>query len=729
MRPLYQRLSVWFGFLVFAVLLVVNAFVLRRAVDVQINNSRWIDHTDEVMIELGEIQSMLVDAETAQRGYLYTGEPRYLAPFATAGQVNSHIDVLERLVADNPQQAQLIPSLRELARQKIDELSSTVALYQAGKSAEARATVLSDHGKRIMDQIRDLLRRMRERETDLHSWRSQQTARSQRTTLLSLYGLTVVSLAGLLILCLWILRDIRTRERHAEVIRRQEEWWRVTLTSIGDAVIATDADARITFINPIAESITGFRSREAVGRLLKEVLPLFNEETLEEVPNPIEKVLTTGAIAGLANHTVVKRRNGSFVPIEDSAAPIRDSANQIVGVVLVFRDATQERELSRLQKEAEETVRASEARLQSAASAANMGLWTWNIGTNEILANEQCKALFDVAPGEKFEYATAIGRLHSEDRHKTEAAIAASIKTGGLYNAEYRVVWRDGSVRWISAAGRCSCDDHGQPITLAGACVDITERRTLEEAVRVSHSLSAASRLAHELAHHINNPLAIVTQSLYLLSDRATDPRLKPDLLKAAEDATARVAHISRQLLGLHAPRQSPSLVCLNDLMDDAIHAYVSAFPAGSVEIYRDYHDGAEIFASSSDMRQLCANLLANVFEHAKGGGKIAVRMRQARDPISGHFGVRLVVADNGPGIPDHLRHTIFDAFFSTKDSKGMGLGLWTARGIVNKYGGAIRWKTSTRPQRSGTVFQVFLPTSPEPVRTSERVAVSAQRM
>ena len=241
-------------------------------------------------------------------------------------------------------------------------------------------------------------------------------------------------------------------------------------------------------------------------------------------------------------------------------------------------------------------------------------------------------------------------------------------------------------------------------------CIDITERRAAEEAVRTSHSLSAVSRVAHELAHHINNPLTIVAHSLYLLSDSTTSPELRESLLNSAQEATERIARIGRQLLGLYSPYATPSQVRITDLLDDSIDAYASGFPPGSIEVLRDYQSGGELFASSTDVRQLCSNLIANAFEHAKFGGKIGVRVAQHRHPVSGQSGIYLLIVDNGSGIPEHYREKVFEAFFSTKEVKGSGLGLWTARSIANKYGGSIRWKTSTRNGRSGSAFRVFIP-------------------
>ena len=127
-------------------------------------------------------------------------------------------------------------------------------------------------------------------------------------------------------------------------VREQREWLRVTLASIGDAVIATDADGIITFLNPIAEAVTGWPGDEAVGKPLKEVFCIVNEYTRAPVDDPVHKVLQTGAIVGLANHTVLIGRNGKEVPIDDSGAPIKDNAGRILGVVLVFRDISESKQ-------------------------------------------------------------------------------------------------------------------------------------------------------------------------------------------------------------------------------------------------------------------------------------------------------------------------------------------------------------------------------------------------
>jgi PAS domain S-box-containing protein len=145
------------------------------------------------------------------------------------------------------------------------------------------------------------------------------------------------------------------RRRAEEQVRQQQEWLRVTLASIGDAVITTDTQGRVTFLNGVAQEMTGWTLAEAEGQSLEAVFPIINEQTRKVVRNPVENVLKEGVIVGLANHTILLARDGTERPIDDSAAPIRDGSGLMIGVVLVFRDVTE-------QRRAEHELRASEAR-------------------------------------------------------------------------------------------------------------------------------------------------------------------------------------------------------------------------------------------------------------------------------------------------------------------------------------------------------------------------------
>ncbi len=133
------------------------------------------------------------------------------------------------------------------------------------------------------------------------------------------------------------------RERAEEALRAQTEWLRVTLASIGDAVITTGADGRVTFLNRVAETLTGWTETEAIGLPLSDVFRIVNEATRQPVENPALRALREGMVVGLANHTILLAKDGTERPIDDSAAPMRDETGRVVGTVLVFRDITERR--------------------------------------------------------------------------------------------------------------------------------------------------------------------------------------------------------------------------------------------------------------------------------------------------------------------------------------------------------------------------------------------------
>ena len=360
MGNFYKRFSVIAGFLVLLVVLIANALIVKRQLDAQVASQVWVTHTQQVLYELGETESLLKDAETGQRGFLYTGREQYLAPYKAAGiRLGDHIAILEALIADNPNQRQRVDELRRLSQNKMQELAATIALYRLGKTDEARRLVLSDAGLQVMQQIRDLVAGMRREELTLHDTRSLAYQRSVRVTIACLYLASLVAVTGLGLLAYLILRQGRLQTQHASQLRAREEWFRVTLTSVGEAVIATNSLGQVTFLNPHAERMIGLSAKEARGRAIEEIFPIFNEFTLKVVENPIKKVMESGAVVGLANHTVLKHRDGSYTPIEDSAAPIWDDLDRLVGVVLVFRDATENRKAHELLRKTEKLAAAA----------------------------------------------------------------------------------------------------------------------------------------------------------------------------------------------------------------------------------------------------------------------------------------------------------------------------------------------------------------------------------
>ena len=291
----------------------------------------------DISIALEQALSSLRDAETGQRGYLLTGRPAYLAPYAAAvATVNQQLDTIRSLSVADADARTRFEEIEQLARAKMEELARTISLREAGQSEAALQVVLTDEGKRTMDRLRQLTEEMQAREGSRYR---QYLGRERSARTLSLWGGGTVSILAIALLALlgFIVR------RDTAKVRASEEQLATTLRSIGDAVIATDARGLITLMNPVAESVTGWLAADARGASLDAVFRIINEETRNTVESPVAKVLREGGIVGLANHTLLIRRDGSEVAIEDSGAPILDRSGGTIGVVLVFRDASRER--------------------------------------------------------------------------------------------------------------------------------------------------------------------------------------------------------------------------------------------------------------------------------------------------------------------------------------------------------------------------------------------------
>ncbi len=240
---------------------------------------------------------------------------------------------------------------------------------------------------------------------------------------------------------------------------------------------------------------------------------------------------------------------------------------------------------------------------------------------------------------------------------------------------------------------------------------DITERKRSQEIMRVSEKLAATGRLAATIAHEINNPLESITNILYLLeNDPALDDPARA-YASMAQQELSRVTHIARQTLGFYRDTSSPIPVDIPSLLDNVVELYSRKIDVKRITIKRQYGECRKISAFAGELRQVFSNLILNAIESVEQGGTVRLHASGSPDDAEGkHSGIHVVIADSGPGVSAEHRKRIFEPFFTTKGDKGTGLGLWVSHGIVEKHGGAIRFRSSTTPGRSGTVFNVFLP-------------------
>lgn len=233
-----------------------------------------------------------------------------------------------------------------------------------------------------------------------------------------------------------------------------------------------------------------------------------------------------------------------------------------------------------------------------------------------------------------------------------------------------------------------------------------------EEILLKTERLSAAGQMASLLAHEINNPLAALTNVMFLLNQQPLSPSSR-ELLSAGNEALGRINRIAGRTMGFFFEKDTPVPVCIREIIDEVAETLTSAEQFKDIRCPRDFRADPTVVASPPKLKQLIASLLTNAME--SGAGMVRVRVNvgaEWRRPW--RRGVRITIADNGRGVQRNLCDKIFEPFFSSKSEKGTGLGLWASRAIVLRNDGAIRLRSAVAGPRKGTCVSVFLPTAAE---------------
>jgi PAS domain S-box-containing protein len=328
-------------------LLILAAFVLWQIVHSS-RTFRALDQSDQITAQIVEIQKLIIDQETGLRGYQLTGNPAMLQPYRqAAAEIPQHFATLSALLPARPNQRQRLATLRDRYQIWLAFAEATLA-----KHAGALTDPTSDErGKALMDDVRSISAAMLDAEGRARRNRSNSILAAQKQEFLTILAASlVVGLFLGLFTRSRLTRVSRTYDGALEELRRRSvelhesrQRLMTTLESIGDAVIACDNEGRIQFMNVIAQNLTGWTGTEAINQPLQDVFYIINEETREVAENPVEKVRRLDHVIGLANHTALISRQGKEFVIDDSAAPIRDADGKMNGIVLVFRDVTEQK--------------------------------------------------------------------------------------------------------------------------------------------------------------------------------------------------------------------------------------------------------------------------------------------------------------------------------------------------------------------------------------------------
>jgi PAS domain S-box-containing protein len=253
-------------------------------------------------------------------------------------------------------------------------------------------------------------------------------------------------------------------------------------------------------------------------------------------------------------------------------------------------------------------------------------------------------------------------------------------------------------------------DESGRIVGVSKIVRDITQKKRTEQALRISERLASVGRLSATIAHEINNPLETLTNLLYLARS-SQDPAQIQALLAQADEELERVSLLSKQTLGFYREKHGARPLRIGCIVESLVGVFTAKARNRSIEVEAQIRQDPEILASESEIRQVIANLLNNSIDAIRSGGKVRVRVSAGHAwDASSSLGVRLTIADSGHGITPEHRQKLFEPFFTTNKEVGTGLGLWVSKGIVEKHGGKIRFRTRSDPGKSGSVFMVFLP-------------------
>src|SRR6266516_3033618 len=364
-------------------------------------------------------------------------------------------------------------------------------------------------------------------------------------------------------------------------------------------------------------------------------------------------------------------------------------------------------------------LEASEKRLNLAADSAGLGLWEWDLNKDEIWVSPTRRAQLGFPVSGKITFEDLISRWHPDDRDKVRQALRDAIENGKDYDAEFRRVLADGSVRWVAARGRVQVNKQGSPIRLLGVSMDITARKQAElEAARQQQDLAHLARvttlgeLSSSLAHELTHPLTAILSNAqaaqrFLARDDADLDEVREILndIVTEDQRAGEVIHRLRLLLKKGELQEHSDDVDLNEVVRDVLKLMRGDLINRNVTVDTDLAQNLPaVTGDLVQLQQVLLNLMLNGCEAMADYDSSERRLLIASQLENG--AVRVSVTDRGGGIPEKNMEQVFERFFTTK-KEGMGLGLSVCRTIIDAHRGKI-WATNNGG--CGATFHFSLP-------------------
>lgn len=580
------------------------------------------------------------------------------------------------------------------------------------EETEGRPLYGLGNGQWDIPALRKLLAEILPEHTEVHDFELEQDFPRVGRRIVRLKARRLYRAGNNATLILLAIQDITEAELALRRVRQNRELLQVTLASIGDGVVTTDKQGRVTFLNEVAQRLAGWTQAEAEGKPLSEVLVLINEDSREPVQNPVEAVLDSGQLVGLANHTLLLSRDGKEWPVDDSAAPIQDVDGAVIGVVMVFREIGEQRRATR-------RIAESEGRTRAILETALDAIVTIDHAGKIVEFNPAAERTFGYRRDDVLgrELAELIVPPSQRELHRAGMARYLATGVGSVMNrlVELSGLRADGTEFPVEASITPIQVD-GPPL-FTGHLRDITERKQREqERERVAASLAEANRRKDEflamLAHELRNPLAPIHNSVEALRQGGGGNE-RELALRIMERQLAQMVRLIDDLLDVSRISRGKielkrELLDLASVVDHAIEVARPPCDARSqaLEVVLP-REPLYVDADPARLIQIVGNLLNNACKFTQQGGRVSLTLeREGQQAV-------IRIGDNGIGIAGEQLSRIFEMFAQVDTSLertegGLGIGLTLVKKLVEMHGGRVEARSAGLGH--GSEFVVRLP-------------------
>jgi PAS domain S-box-containing protein len=537
---------------------------------------------------------------------------------------------------------------------------------------------------------------------------------------LYLHIIIVILLAVFLLLFLAAgfayLSNARQKAIYRELYRQQKNY-QITLNSIGDAVISTNREGMIEYLNPVAEKITGWTHGEALGKRIEKVFRIINEETRATVESPVEKVLREGTVVGLSNHTLLISKEGREIPVADSGAPIQSEKGETIGVVLVFRDQSEERQY-------QEILTRRETQYRELVESTDAIAWEYDIDLDQwVYVAPQVTDKLGWQPEEWTNLAFWKDNIHPDEREDAANYCLTCTAKGEAHSLEYRFRSKSGGYVWLRDVVSVESKEN-RPVTLRGVMFDITERKNMEIALvnakeRAEESERLKMAFLTNMSHEIRTPLNGILGFTNLLAERdSLSKESRQEYSKIINKSAEGLLKIINDILDISRLETSKTTIEKKEFdIANTLSTIYSVFEkriddsgGEQVELIVKMPEVPVVLNTDENrLIQIFSNLLDNALRFTSEGS-VTFGIAAVRENMAEFF-----VEDTGIGIPLENQKIVFDRFSQANNHAkrsygGTGLGLTIVKKLLEMMGSGI---TLESEPGKGTCFRFHLPCTP----------------